>query len=502
MDKELIETFMTGENIGMVVVGLLTLGFLWLAVKAVKRLGQRKREYYGTDEGFALEDSSDDQNIEPAQEPENESAVPVDSGASSTADAEPRVEPKPEPVAAVEAEPKPEPAVKPVAAVEAEPEPEPAVKPVAAVAAEPEPEPVVEPVAAVAAEPEPEPAVEPVAAVAAEPEPEPEPAVEPVAAVEPEPEPVSVPQEDVRLKQALKRTNASFMGKLTSIFSRKGDVDDDVLDELEDLLLTADVGVRLAMEMVDDLRDRVSSNKLKSGDQVRKALKEHVEAALSKATAKGDPLAKNPSGTKVILFVGVNGVGKTTSIGKIASLLKSRGHSVVMGAGDTFRAAAVDQLKVWGERTECKVITGDEGTDPASVIYNTVQHGHEVKADFVLADTAGRLHTKTDLMEELKKVGRAASKCVEGAPHEIWLVVDGTTGQNAVMQAKQFNDSLGLTGVILTKLDGTAKGGVVVGIANELGIPVRFVGVGEQADDLRPFHAPSFVDGLFEASAA
>ena len=300
----------------------------------------------------------------------------------------------------------------------------------------------------------------------------------------------------------MKRTNASFMGKLASIFSRKGDVDDDVMDELEDLMLTADVGVRLAMEMVDDLRDRVAAKELKSGDEVRTALRTHIEKALEKSTSDEDALQKNPNGSKVILFVGVNGVGKTTSIGKIASLLKSRGHSVVMGAGDTFRAAAVDQLKVWGERTDCKVITGEEGADPASVIFNTVRHGCEVEADFILADTAGRLHTKSDLMEELKKVGRAAGKSLDGAPHEIWLVVDGTTGQNAVMQARQFNEALGLTGVILTKLDGTAKGGVVVGIANELAIPVRFVGVGEQADDLRPFHAPSFVNGLFESSAA
>ena len=330
-------------------------------------------------------------------------------------------------------------------------------------------------------------------------------AAAPVVEAVPEPEAVveAAPRgDDPRLKEGMKRTNASFMGKLASIFSRKGTVDDEVMDELEEALLTADVGVRLAMEMVDDMRDKVASKELSTGDQVRAALRKHIEKALEKASSDDDPLQKHPDGSKVILFIGVNGVGKTTSIGKIASLLKSRGHSVVMGAGDTFRAAAVEQLKVWGERTDCKVITGDEGSDPASVIFNTVRHGCEVNADFILADTAGRLHTKSDLMEELKKVGRAAGKSLDGAPHEIWLVVDGTTGQNAVMQARQFNEALGLTGVILTKLDGTAKGGVVVGIANELAIPVRFVGVGEQADDLRPFHAPSFVNGLFESSAA
>ena len=414
---------MNEEMIGMVVLGLLTVGFVWLAVKAIKRSAERKKELYADDEPSG-----------------------------------------PAPVEAVT-------------------EPEAAPEPVAEVAAEPEP--VVEVVS------EPEPVVDVV--------PEPEPVVE----AAPEPEPVAeVPSEDARLKAGMKRTNASFMGKLASIFSRKGDVDDDIMDELEDLMLTADVGVRLAMEMVDDLRARVAAKELNSGDEVRSALREHIEKALEKSATDEDALKKNPNGSKVILFVGVNGVGKTTSIGKIASLLKSRGHSVVMGAGDTFRAAAVDQLKVWGERTDCKVITGEEGADPASVIYNTVRHGCEVEADFILADTAGRLHTKSDLMEELKKVGRAAGKSLDGAPHETWLVVDGTTGQNAVLQARQFNEALGLTGVILTKLDGTAKGGVVIGIANELAIPVRFVGVGEQADDLRPFHATSFVNGLFESSAA
>ena len=403
----------------MIVLGLLSVGFVWLAVKAIKRSSERKKELFAEDDSPSI-----------PQAPPTEAPTP-------------------------------------------EPPPEPALEVV--------PEPVPEPVVEVAPEPEPVPEVVP--------EPVPEPELEPRG-------------DDLRLKEGMKRTNASFMGKLASIFSRKGDVDDDVMDELEDLMLTADVGVRLAMEMVDDLRGRVASKELKSGDEVRLALRQHIEKALEKSTSDEDVLKKNPAGSKVILFVGVNGVGKTTSIGKIASLLKSRGHTVVMGAGDTFRAAAVDQLKVWGERTDCKVIPGEEGADPASVIFNTVRHGCEVEADFILADTAGRLHTKSDLMEELKKVSRAAGKSLDGAPHETWLVVDGTTGQNAVMQARQFNEALGLTGVILTKLDGTAKGGVVVGIANELAIPVRFVGVGEQADDLRPFHAPSFVNGLFESSAA
>ena len=343
-----------------------------------------------------------------------------------------------------------------------------------------------------------EPAAAPEAVSEPEPAPEPEPTPEP----EPAPEPAPEPGEDDAIKKGMQRTNSSFMGRLSQIFGRKSEVDDSVLDELEDLLLTADVGVRLAMEMVEELRDGVKSKKLTTGDDVREALKAQVRSVLVGSTVPGDPLTKLGTGPKVILFVGGNGVGKTTSIGKIASLLKGRGHSVVMGAGDTFRAAAVEQLKVWGDRSECKVITGEEGADPASVIFNTVQHGRDTEADFILADTAGRLHTKSNLMDEIRKVSRAAGKCLDGAPHETWLVVDGTTGQNAILQAKEFNDILGLTGVILTKLDGTAKGGVVVGIANELKIPVCFVGVGEKADDLRPFHAESFVSGLFESASA
>jgi len=199
----------------------------------------------------------------------------------------------------------------------------------------------------------------------------------------------------------------------------------------------------------------------------------------------------------VLLFVGVNGVGKTTSIGKIAHRLTQDKKKVALAAGDTFRAAAVEQLKIWGERTGCRVISGESQSDPASVIFNAVQHAVETKMDFLLADTAGRLHTKSELMDEITKVRRAAGKALEGAPHETWLVVDGTTGQNALAQAREFNQALGLSGVVLTKLDGTAKGGVVVAIANELKLPVRFVGVGEQAEDLRPFQAGVFLDALF-----
>ena len=301
------------------------------------------------------------------------------------------------------------------------------------------------------------------------------------------------------VKQGLERTRSSLLGKLTDLFGRSSVIDDDVLDELEEVLIGADVGVKLTMSLVDELRDKASDRALKSADDVQKALKELLLKAVGKVDEAEDILLKRPDGPKILLFVGVNGVGKTTSIGKIGSRLVNDGHHVVMSAGDTFRAAAVEQLKVWGERTDSKVIAGEEGTDPASVIFNGVQHGVQAGADFVLCDTAGRLHTKSELMDEIKKVRRAAGKAFEGAPHEVILVVDGTSGQNALIQAREFNDAVGLTGVILTKLDGTAKGGVVVAIAHELKVPIRFVGVGEKAEDLRPFNARAFVEGLFEA---
>ena len=301
------------------------------------------------------------------------------------------------------------------------------------------------------------------------------------------------------VKQGLERTRSSLLGKLSDLFGRASEIDDDVLDELEEVLIGADVGVKLTMSLVDELRTKASARALQSAADVQKALKELLLKAVGDVDESASILEKHASGPKVLLFVGVNGVGKTTSIGKIGSLLVNDGHHVVMTAGDTFRAAAVEQLKVWGERTGTKVIAGEEGTDPASVIFNGVQHGVQAGADFVLCDTAGRLHTKSELMDEIKKVRRAAGKAFEGAPHEVILVVDGTSGQNALIQAREFNEAVGLSGVILTKLDGTAKGGVVVAIAHELKVPIRFVGVGEKAEDLRPFNARTFVEGLFEA---
>ena len=329
----------------------------------------------------------------------------------------------------------------------------------------------------------------------AEPEPEPEPEPDPEPEPEPKPDPEPGRVHDQALRQGMEKTSASFLGRLKRLFGG-AKIDPKHLDDLEEALLTADVGVGLAMEMVDDLRSAVKAGKITDAEDLKAGLKEKVLAALSGSQA-GDGLAPVKGRPKVILFVGVNGVGKTTTIGKIASKLRDQGLSVVLAAGDTFRAAAAEQLAIWADRTGAKIIRGNEGSDPASVIYNGITHAKETGADFILADTAGRLHTKTELMDEIKKVKRAAGKALDGAPDEVWLVVDATTGQNALLQAKEFHGTLDLSGVVLTKLDGTAKGGVVVAIAHTLNIPVRFVGVGEQADDLRPFDARDFTAALF-----
>jgi fused signal recognition particle receptor len=303
---------------------------------------------------------------------------------------------------------------------------------------------------------------------------------------------------DPALQRGLDRTREGLFGRITALFRRETTIDQSALDKLEEALLTADVGVKLSMSLVGELRDQVKSGALTHGHALRARLKERLCAVMGEAcTVTGDPLGRGDQAPRVILFVGVNGVGKTTTIGKVAQRLKSAGHQVLLAAGDTFRAAAVEQLSVWGQRTGCEVVRGEAEADPGAVIFKAIQQGAAAKADFVLADTAGRLHTKTVLMDEIRKVKRAAGKAKAGAPDEIWLVVDATTGQNALRQAEEFHEALGLTGVILTKLDGTAKGGVVIAIATALKVPVLFVGVGESAEDLRPFDAQGFIDALF-----
>lgn len=301
---------------------------------------------------------------------------------------------------------------------------------------------------------------------------------------------------DAELDKGLERTRSSLWGKLAGVFG-KGNVDSAVLDSLEEALITSDVGVGLASKLVDELRSEWKSNKLATAAAMKERLKERITEALQHG-AGSDPLQQIGKKPRIILFVGVNGVGKTTTIGKIAQKLTQKGESVVLAAGDTFRAAAAEQLGIWADRTGAKIIRGEEGADPASVIFNAVNHANAAKADTVLADTAGRLHTKTDLMEEIRKVKRACSKARDAAPDETWLVVDSTTGQNALQQAKEFHQTLELTGVILTKLDGTAKGGVVIAIADALKVPVRFIGVGEKAEDLKPFDPRAFAEALFK----
>ncbi len=345
--------------------------------------------------------------------------------------------------------------------------------------------------------PVPPPVVAPVAPVAAEraaPLPEPVPA--PVADAKPAPaEPAKVGF-FARLKQGLSKTSASIGEGMASLFLGRKAIDDDLLDEIETRLLTADVGVEATTTIVQNLTKRVARKELADSEALYKALQEELAGLLRPVER---PLAieagKQPY---VILVVGVNGVGKTTTIGKLAKKLQLEGKKVMLAAGDTFRAAAVEQLQVWGERNNIAVIAQHTGADSASVIFDAVQAAKARGIDVLIADTAGRLHTKDNLMEELKKVRRVIGKLDQTAPHEVLLVLDAGTGQNAINQAKQFNNAVELTGLALTKLDGTAKGGVIFALAKQFGLPIRYIGVGEGIDDLRTFEADAFVRALFE----
>jgi len=319
-------------------------------------------------------------------------------------------------------------------------------------------------------------------------------------AVEPAPVPVAEEQPAklgffARLKQGLSKTSASIGEGMASLFLGKKAIDDDLLDELETRLLTADVGVEATTAIMQNLSRRVSRKELADSGALYKALQEELAGLLKPVE---QPLridaGKQPF---VILVVGVNGVGKTTTIGKLAKKLQLEGKKVMLAAGDTFRAAAVEQLQVWGERNNIAVIAQHTGADSASVIFDAVQAAKARGVDVLIADTAGRLHTKDNLMEELKKVRRVMGKLDETAPHEVLLVLDAGTGQNAINQTKQFNQAVELTGLVLTKLDGTAKGGVIFALAKQFGTPIRYIGVGEGIDDLRAFEADAFVSALF-----
>jgi fused signal recognition particle receptor len=299
-----------------------------------------------------------------------------------------------------------------------------------------------------------------------------------------------------RLKERLAKTRTNLTDGLANLVLGRKSIDDDLLEELETLLLMADVGVEATTRIVDDLADRVKRKELTDPERLTAILKQQLTEILKKCD---QPVAQASAGKpQVILMVGVNGAGKTTTIGKLAKRLQEEGQSVMLAAGDTFRAAAVEQLQAWGERNNIPVVAQHTGADSASVIFDALQSATSKNIDVLIADTAGRLHTKTNLMEELAKIARVMKKIDPEAPHEVMLVVDATTGQNALNQAVQFNQTVGLSGITLTKLDGTAKGGIVFAIAEKLAIPIRFIGVGEAIDDLRHFEGKEFVDALFE----
>jgi len=288
------------------------------------------------------------------------------------------------------------------------------------------------------------------------------------------------------------RDKEGFFGRLKALFTGSKELDPNIVEQIEEVLLTSDVGVKTTEALLADIKDALQKHELKDSERAWEVLRERATKILD-IGGGGLILSAQPT---VVMIVGVNGVGKTTTIGKLATKLKAEGRKVVLAAGDTFRAAAVQQLNVWGKRVDCEVVSGKDGANPGAVIFDAIQKAKEIGADIVLADTAGRLHTKTNLMDELTKVARTMNKAFDGAPHETLLVLDATNGQNALQQAAMFKDSIPLTGIVLTKLDGTAKGGVILGICAEHNIPVRYIGIGERAEDLRDFVADEFVEAL------
>jgi fused signal recognition particle receptor len=302
------------------------------------------------------------------------------------------------------------------------------------------------------------------------------------------------------LDKGLEKTKDSFFSKLGKAIVGKSTVDDEVLDSLEEVLVSSDVGVETTLKIIERIQQRVARDKYMNTGELNRILKEEVVALLSHqdTASTGEfetPLDKKPY---VIMVVGVNGVGKTTTIGKLSAQFRKKGKNVVLGAADTFRAAAVDQLKLWGQRVGVPVVAKGMNTDPSAVAFEAVQEGVNKNADVVIIDTAGRLHTKVNLMNELSKIKRVMQKVVPDAPHEVLLVLDGSTGQNATIQAREFTKATDVTALCITKLDGTAKGGVVIGISDEFQIPVKYIGVGEKVDDLQMFDQVEFVDSLFK----
>jgi fused signal recognition particle receptor len=308
----------------------------------------------------------------------------------------------------------------------------------------------------------------------------------------------SVPQEPNlldRLKAGIEKTRAGLVDRVEDIISGKKEIDAELLEELEYTLITADIGVRTSTEILDSIKQRVDRKLVNDPSQLKMLIREHLLEVLQ---ATDRPLTHVSTPPAVVMVVGVNGSGKTTTIGKLAERFKGEGRTVLLCAADTFRAAAIEQLEIWGQRTGTEVIHQKPGSDPSAVMFDALQAAKARKTDYVIVDTAGRLHTKENLMAELEKMKRTATRVIPGSPHEVWLVLDATTGQNGLEQARKFTDSSGVTGIVLTKLDGTAKGGVVIAIARELNLPIRFIGVGEKSSDLLPFEPEAFINSLFE----
>jgi fused signal recognition particle receptor len=337
-------------------------------------------------------------------------------------------------------------------------------------------------------------------------EPAPAPTPAPAAAA-PAPTPTPAPKardiSSLRRGLAKSRDTGGFFGRLRALFAGKKELSPDLVVQIEEVLLTSDVGVDTTNALLEHIKSTLAKGELSDPELVWAELRAECLRMLEGSASRALELTAKPT---VVLMVGVNGAGKTTTIGKLATKLSASGKKCVLAAGDTFRAAAVQQLVVWGERVGCEVVRGKDGADPGSVVFDAIKRAQEVGAEVVLADTAGRLHTKSNLMNEMKKIAKTAEKALAGAPHEILLVVDSTNGQNAFAQAKEFKEALPLTGIVLTKLDGTAKGGVVLGVANGLRVPVRYVGLGERPDDLHEFSSEDFVEALLgrdqESSAA
>jgi fused signal recognition particle receptor len=298
-----------------------------------------------------------------------------------------------------------------------------------------------------------------------------------------------------RMKEAVTRTRENLSERIEEVVSFNKEIDRSTLDDLEAILISSDLGMTTTQEVLGKLRDKADRKQIKDVSELKRLIKEELLAILDKSNSR--PVQKVDGTPEVILVVGVNGTGKTTTIGKLSAVFRGSGKTVLLCAADTFRAAAIEQLDIWGQRTGTEVIKTKPGGDPSAVLFDALQAATARHTDYVIVDTAGRLHTKTNLMQELEKMRRTAQRIIPGAPHETLLVMDATTGQNGLQQARQFTEAAGVTGIVLTKLDGTAKGGVVVAICRELGLPVRYVGVGEKAGDLLPFNPEDFVDSLF-----